>query len=74
MQRWADNRRTSEQFPPKRGDSLSRCEKSPDGVFVHIGRVSKGEIKEGQLFNAEVDKERGSYLKGASATTLFMLL
>jgi len=49
--------------------TVQDVKKSPDGVFVHIGRVSKGEIKEGQLFNAEVDKERREAISRAHSAT-----
>ncbi len=49
--------------------SVEDVKKSPDGVFVQIGRVSKGEIRKGQLFEAEVNKERRDAISRAHSAT-----
>lgn len=49
--------------------SVEDVKKSPDGVFAHIGRVSNGEIGEGQLFKAEVNKERRDAISRAHSAT-----
>lgn len=49
--------------------SVEDVKKSPDGVFVHIGRVSSGEIREGQFFKAEVNKERRDAISRAHSAT-----